>query len=161
MEAVEFSAERETLVTSGAIGSPKLLMLSGLGPADELTSSGIAVEQDPPNVGRNLQDHYDVDIIYDLNGPFSLDKYKKLHWKLWAGLEYKMFNKGLRSRRTSSRAAFWYGDRESPTPDLQFHFLVGAGVEAGIAPVPSGSGCTLNSYFVRPAQPRHGHTAQR
>jgi choline dehydrogenase-like flavoprotein len=143
-------AERETIVASGAIGSPKLLMLSGIGPGDELKRLGIPVEQDLAGVGRNLHDHYDIDVIYDLNGPYSLDKYKKPHWMLWAGLEYKLFNKGPVTSNVVEAGAFWYGDRGSPTPDLQFHFLVGAGVEAGIAPVPSGSGCTMNSYFLRP-----------
>lgn len=148
---VEFArAERETIVSSGAIGSPKLLLLSGLGPADELARLGIPVVCDLPGVGQNLHDHYDVDIIYDLNGPYSLDRYKRWHWMLWAGLEYKLFNKGPVTSNVVEGGAFWFGDRTQSTPDLQFHFLVGAGVEAGIAPVPSGSGCTMNSYFLRP-----------
>ncbi|MGC4051992.1 MAG: GMC family oxidoreductase N-terminal domain-containing protein [Paludibaculum sp.] len=148
---LEFArAEQETIVSSGAIGSPKLLMLSGIGPADELKQLGIPVVQDVPGVGRNLHDHYDIDIIYDLSGPHSLDRYKQWHWMVWAGLEYKLFNKGPVTSNVVEGGAFWYGDRAQPTPDLQFHFLVGAGVEAGIAPVPSGSGCTMNSYFLRP-----------
>ena len=149
--ATEFvRAERETIIASGAIGSPKLLMLSGLGPADELRKLGIPVVAELDGVGKNLHDHYDIDIIYDLKGPYSLDKYKQLHWMLWAGLEYKLFNKGPVTSNVVEGGAFWYGDKASTTPDLQFHFLVGAGVEAGIAPVPSGSGCTMNSYFLRP-----------
>ena len=148
---LEFArAERETIVASGAIGSPKLLMLSGIGPADSLRGLGIPVTHALAGVGGNLHDHYDIDIIYDLKGPYSLDKYKQLHWMLWAGLEYKLFNKGPVTSNVVEGGAFWYGDTTSPTPDLQFHFLVGAGVEAGIAPVPSGSGCTMNSYFLRP-----------
>lgn len=143
-------AERETIVASGAIGSPKLLMLSGLGPADELKELKIPVVADIAGVGRNLHDHYDIDIIYDLNGPHSLDRYKKWHWMLWAGAEYMLFNKGPVTSNVVEGGAFWFADHSQPAPDLQFHFLVGAGVEAGIAPVPSGSGCTMNSYFLRP-----------
>jgi choline dehydrogenase-like flavoprotein len=144
------AAEREVVVAAGAIGSPKILMLSGIGPAEELNGLGIAVKQDLPGVGQNLQDHFDIDIVYELKGSQSLDKYAKPHMMLMAGLEYKLFNKGPVTSNIAEAGAFWYGDSRSSTPDLQFHFLPGAGVEAGIPPVPSGAGCTLNSYFLRP-----------
>jgi len=125
-------------------------MLSGVGPAEELSRLGIEVKQDLPGVGQNLQDHFDIDIVYELKGTQSLDKYAKPHMMLMAGLEYKLFNKGPVTSNIAEAGAFWYGDSRSSTPDLQFHFLPGAGVEAGIPPVPSGAGCTLNSYFLRP-----------
>ena len=65
------NAEQEVVVTAGAIGSPKLLMLSGIGPAAHLESVGIAVEADVPGVGGNLQDHLDCYTVYDCNGPHS------------------------------------------------------------------------------------------
>jgi len=149
--ALQFArAQREVLVTAGAIGSPKLLLLSGIGPADEVRKHGIDVVVDSKGVGRNLQDHFDIDIVYEISGPYSLDKYVKPHWMLMAGLEYKLFNRGPVTSNIAEGGAFWFGDKRSPTPDLQFHFLPGAGVEAGVPPVPSGHGCTLNSYFVRP-----------
>jgi choline dehydrogenase-like flavoprotein len=143
-------AEREVIVCAGAIGSPKLLMLSGIGPAAHLGEHKIVVVQDLPGVGKNLQDHIDIDTVYELNGPHSYDKYKKLHWKLLAGLEYKMFGKGPVVSNLVEGGAFWWGDRAEATPDLQFHFLPGAGVEEGIGAVPGGNGCTLNSYHLRP-----------
>jgi choline dehydrogenase len=143
-------AEREVLITSGAIGSPKLLLLSGLGPADELRALGIPVAADLAGVGRNLHDHYGIDIVYELNGPHSLDNYNKPHWMLWAGLEYALFRKGPVASNIVEGGAFWYADRAAPTPDLQFHFLIGAGVEAGVPKIGSGSGVTLNSYALRP-----------
>ncbi|MCY1363413.1 Alcohol dehydrogenase [acceptor] [compost metagenome] len=143
-------AEREVVLAAGAIGSPKTLLLSGVGPADHLRTHGIEVMQDLPGVGQNLQDHFDIDIVYELKGNQSLDKYAKPHMMLLAGLEYKLFNKGPVTSNIAEAGAFWYGDSRSATPDLQFHFLPGAGVEAGIPPVPSGAGCTLNSYFLRP-----------
>ncbi len=144
------SAEREVLITSGAIGSPKLMLLSGLGPADELRALGIPVAVDLPGVGRNLHDHFGVDIVYELSGPYSFDKYDKLHWKIWAGLEYALFRKGPVASNIVEGGAFWYADRAASTPDLQFHFLVGAGVEEGVPKIASGSGVTLNSYTLRP-----------
>jgi choline dehydrogenase-like flavoprotein len=143
-------AEREVIVTAGAIGSPKLLMLSGIGRAADLERVGVKPLHALDGVGANLQDHFDIDIVYELNGPYSLDKYAKKHMMLLAGLEYKIFNKGPVTSNIAEGGAFWYSSSDVPTPDLQFHFLPGAGVEAGVPPVPSGSGCTLNSYFLRP-----------
>lgn len=146
----EVRAEREVIITSGAIGSPKLLMLSGIGPANHLQNLGIEVVRDHPGVGQNLQDHFDLDIVYELNGPHSFDKYNRWHWMLVAGLQYKLFGKGPVASNIVEGGAFWYADEKAPTPDTQFHFLPAAGVEAGVPPVPSGHGCTLNSYFLRP-----------
>lgn len=92
----------------------------------------------------------DVDTVHELNGPHSYDKYKKLRWKMLAGLEYKLFGKGPVTSNIVEGGAFWWGDRAEATPDLQFHFLPGPGVEKGIGTVPGGNGCTLNTYHVRP-----------
>jgi len=143
-------AESEVIVTAGAIGSPKLLLLSGIGPADALRKLGIAVAADLPGVGQNLHDHFGVDIVHELSGPYSLDKYNKPHWKALAGLEYLLFRKGPVASTIVEGGAFWYAEKDAATPDLQFHFLVGAGVEAGVPSIPSGSGTTLNSYTLRP-----------
>lgn len=146
----ETAQASEVIVAAGAIGSPKLLMLSGIGPADDLRGHGIEVENDLPGVGRNLHDHYDIDIVYELHEALSLDKYKKPHMKLLAGIEYKLFGTGPATSNLAECGAFWSVDPASETPDTQFHFMAGAGVEAGVPPVASGSGCTLNSYFLRP-----------
>lgn len=146
-------AESEVIVTSGAIGSPKLLMLSGLGPADHLRAHGIAVVQDMPGVGQNLNDHFGIDIVAELKGHESLDKYNKPHMAAWAGLQYMLFNSGPVTSNVVEGGAFWYADGagSKPKPDLQFHFLCGAGAEAGVPSVPKGSsGITLNSYTLRP-----------
>ncbi|THF86395.1 MAG: alanine-phosphoribitol ligase, partial [Sulfitobacter sp. SK025] len=148
--AQTIKTEREVLLTAGAIGSPKLMMLSGLGPADDLREVGIDVAVDLPGVGQNLHDHFGIDIVYELNGPHSLDKYNKLHWMAMAGLEYVLFRKGPVASNIVEGGAFWYADKQAPTPDLQFHFLIGAGVEEGVPKIPSGAGVTLNSYTLRP-----------
>lgn len=143
-------AEREVIITAGAIGSPKLLMLSGLGPADHLREKGVEVVRDLPGVGRNLQDHMDVDVLAELSGPYGIDRYKKKYWQAMAGLEYILFGKGPVASNIVEGGAFWWGDKSDKTPDIQFHFLPGAGVEEGIGSVPGGNGCTLNSYPLRP-----------
>ena len=144
-------AAQEVVVTSGAIGSPKLMMLSGLGPAAHLREHGIEVQRDLPGVGENLQDHFGIDIVAELTGHYSLDKYNKPHRMLWAGLQYLLFGTGPVTSNVVEGGAFWYSDPAAPHPDLQFHFLAGAGAEAGVPSVPEGSsGITLNSYTLRP-----------
>ncbi len=144
-------ATSEVILTAGAIGSPKMLMLSGVGPAAQLKQHGIAVVHDLPGVGENLNDHFGIDIVAELNNHDSLDKYKKLHWMAWAGIQYYLFGSGPVTSNVVEGGAFWYADKNAPIPDLQFHFLAGAGAEAGVPSVPQGSsGITLNSYTVRP-----------
>jgi len=143
-------ADSEVLVTAGAIGSPKIMQLSGVGPAAHLREAGIDIVHDLPGVGENLTDHFGVDIVAELKGPTSLDKYNKPHWMLWAGLQYILFNSGPVTSNVVEGGAFWFADRSAPIPDLQFHFLAGAGAEEGVPTVPSGSGVTLNSYTLRP-----------
>lgn len=152
-------AASEVVVTSGAIGSPKLMMLSGIGPAGELSGLGIDVVHDLPGVGRNLNDHFGIDIVAELKGPTSLDKYGKPHWALWAGIEYLLFRSGPVTSNVVEGGAFWHSDMSNPVPDLQFHFLAGAGAEEGVPGVPSGSGITLNSYTLRPKS--RGHVTLR
>lgn len=146
-------AETEVVVTAGAIGSPKLLMLSGIGPAAHLRARGVAVVHDLPGVGQNLTDHFGIDIVAELRGHESLDRYRRPHLAAWAGLQYLLFRSGPLTSNVVEGGAFWYADGPGsrPCPDLQFHFLAGAGAEAGVPGVPKGaSGITLNSYALRP-----------
>ncbi len=145
-------AESEVLVTAGAIGTPRLMMLSGVGPADHLRGHGIEVVRDLPGVGSNLNDHFGIDIVAELNGHYSLDKYNKWHWAALAGIEYLAFKSGPITSNVVEGGAFWHsGLGGGEVPDLQFHFLAGAGAEAGVPSVPPGSsGITLNSYTNRP-----------
>ena len=97
---------------------------------------------DLPGVGRNLHDHFSTDIVWELNGPHSYDKYKKLHWKLLAGAEY-LCSVPAPSPPTSSRAApsgGATGARRRPT--CSFISLPGAGVEKAAGTVPGGNGAT-------------------
>jgi len=143
-------AEREVIVASGAIGSPKLLLLSGLGPADHLRSQGVDVVLDIPGVGTNLQDHLDIDIILAVDQGLGLDKYKARHRMLWAGLQYMLFGSGPVASTIVEGGAFWSVDPRSPTPDTQIHFEPASGTEPGTPTAPTGAGCMFNGYFVRP-----------
>ena len=144
-------ADAEVIVTSGAIGSPKVMLLSGIGPAAHLRDMGITVQHDLPGVGQNLTDHFGIDIVGELKAHTSLDSYNKPHMAIWAGLQYLLFKSGPITSNVVEGGAFWYSDAKPAIPDLQFHFLAGAGAEAGVPSVPPGtSGVTLNSYTLRP-----------
>jgi len=142
-------AEHEVIVTSGAIGSPKLLLQSGIGPADELRRLGINPVHDLPGVGKNLHDHLDLFVISECSGPHSYDSYAKLHKTAWAGVQYILFKRGPAASSLFETGAFWFSDPSVSLPDLQFHFGLGSGIEAGVASMPRG-GVTLNAAYVRP-----------
>ncbi|TGN67201.1 alanine-phosphoribitol ligase [Paracoccus liaowanqingii] len=143
-------ARQEVILSAGAINTPKLMMLSGIGPADELSRHDITVVHDLPGVGQNLQDHTEISLIYQLNGPHSYDKYKKLHWKGLAGLNYLLFGGGPASSNLIEGGAFWWGDKTEKHPDMQYFMVVGAGIEEGVEAVPGGNGCTINLGQIRP-----------
>lgn len=144
-------AQREVIVSAGSINTPKLLMLSGVGPADELRRHGIEVAQDLTGVGQNLQDHIEVSLISELRTPFSYDKYKKPHWKVAAGLQYALFRQGPVTSNVVEGGAFWRTSTAKGRADAQYCFMAGAGVEEGVGSVPGGNGCTLNVCQTRPA----------
>jgi choline dehydrogenase-like flavoprotein len=142
-------ADREVILASGAIGSPKLLMQSGLGPADHLTALGISPLRDLQGVGSNLQDHLDLCVICECTGDHTYDKYTKLHWAAIAGLRYLFFRDGPVASSLFETGGFWYADKEAHSPDIQFHLGQGSGIEAGILKL-NNPGVTLNSAFMRP-----------
>jgi choline dehydrogenase-like flavoprotein len=123
------------IVSSGAIGSPKLLMQSGIGPARHLESVGLKCVLDLPGVGANLQDHLDLFVIAECTGDHTYDKYIQPHHAAWAGLQYLLLGKGPVASSLFETGGFWYADPSAATrsPDIQFHLGLGSGIEAGIA----------------------------
>ncbi len=148
-QAQRITAEREIIVTSGAIGTPKLLMLSGIGPADHLHRVGVDVVHDLPGVGSNLQDHLDLCTISECTGDHTYDKYGKPWWAALAGLQYLLTKSGPVASSLFETGGFWFVDPATEAPDMQFHLGQGSGIEAGIAKL-SNSGVTLNSAYMRP-----------
>jgi choline dehydrogenase-like flavoprotein len=142
-------AEREVLVSSGAIGSPKLLLQSGIGPADHLKSAGVKVRHDLAGVGGNLQDHLDLFVISECTGDHTYDGVAKLHRTLWAGLEYVLFRTGPVASSLFETGGFWYADPDARSPDIQFHLGLGSGIEAGVEKLKN-AGVTLNSAYLHP-----------
>ena len=101
--------------------------------------------------GKNLQDHCDLDIIYELTDGHSLDRFNRVRpATVLAGLEYLAFRSGPFASNLVEAGGFSYANKDEKTPDLQFHFLPAARSEAGITSLQPGFGVTLNSYFLRP-----------
>jgi choline dehydrogenase-like flavoprotein len=109
-------AEREVLLSAGSFGSPQLLMLSGIGPADELRAAGVEVRHDLPGVGENLQDHPYVVCIWEATGGslYGADKPKPL-------LEWLLRRSGPLTSTVAEAFAFVRSRPGLPAPDLQFH----------------------------------------
>ncbi|MGN8024085.1 GMC family oxidoreductase [Phyllobacterium sp. 22229] len=142
-------AEREVLVSSGAIGSPKLLLQSGIGAADHLRKVGVPVVHNLPGVGENMQDHLDLFVISECTGDHTYDGVAKLHRTLWAGLQYVLFRSGPVASSLFETGGFWYADPDARSPDIQFHLGLGSGIEAGVERLKN-AGVTLNSAYLHP-----------
>jgi choline dehydrogenase len=120
--ALRAHAQRETLLAAGAVGSPHLLQLSGIGPAAALHAHGIAPQVDSPGVGENLQDHLQLRMVYRITGAPSLNT-TAASWygKAKIGLQYLLFQSGPMSMAPSQLGAFARSDASQATPNLQYH----------------------------------------
>lgn len=116
-------ARREVVLGASAFNSPKLLMLSGIGPAAHLAEHGIAVIADRPGVGANLQDHLEVYVQQECRQPITL--YSKLNWvsKALIGAQWLFFRTGLGTSNHFEAAAFLRSRAGVRYPDIQYHFL--------------------------------------
>ncbi len=115
-------AEREVILCGGAINSPQLLMVSGIGPADHLKSVGIEPRINLPGVGRNLQDHPTVIVQVACNKPVSIDWVAKPHNKVMAGAEWLLAQKGVATSNIWEAGGLVHGNRDVAYPNLQYHF---------------------------------------
>ncbi len=145
---VEQAAE-EVILSSGAIGSPRMLMLSGIGPAEHLEAVGVPVVLDQPGVGSDLQDHLDLFVIAECTGPHTYDRFARPIMSAVAGVQYLMTKRGPVASSLFETGGFWYAEEGARSPDIQFHLGLGSGIEAGVAAMPQG-GVTLNSAYLRP-----------
>ena len=152
-------AKKEVILASSSINSPKLLMLSGIGPAAHLSAHGIQIVADRPGVGQNLQDHLEVYIQMAASQPVSLFKYWNLLGKARVGLQWALTRSGPGASNQFESAGFIRSAAGVEYPDLQFHFLPiavrydgqaaseGHGFQAHIGPMrsPSRGAVTLRS----------------
>lgn len=115
-------ASREVIVSAGSIGSPQLLQLSGIGPADLLRRHGVNVLLDAPGVGANLQDHLQIRTVFKVQGAKTLNTMANSLWgKAKIGLEYAFKRTGPMSMAPSQLGAFTRSDPSQPHANLEYH----------------------------------------
>ncbi|RST85212.1 choline dehydrogenase [Aquibium carbonis] len=119
-------ARREVILAASSINSPKLLMLSGIGPAAHLRDRGIEVIADRPGVGRNLQDHLELYIQQESLQPVTLYSVLNPFSKARIGLQWLLFKSGLGATNHFEAAAFVRSRAGVDYPDIQYHFLPAA-----------------------------------
>lgn len=156
-------ARREVIIAASSINSPKLLMLSGIGPAAQLKEHGIEVVADRPGVGQNLQDHLEVYIQQECTQPITLYSKLNLFSKAKIGAEWLFFKTGDGATNHFESAAFLRSKAGVEYPDIQYHFLPVAirydgkaaaqshGFQAHVGPMRSKSRGTVT---LRSANPR-------
>ncbi|MEM7188570.1 MAG: choline dehydrogenase [Pseudomonadota bacterium] len=114
----------EIVLCGGAVNSPQLLQLSGVGPADRLQDIGVEACHDLPGVGQDLQDHVQIRSLYRLNKPISVnDEVNNLLRKAWSGVRFAFRRSGPLTLSAGSVGVFAKVLPESETPDIQFHFI--------------------------------------
>ncbi len=120
-------ARREVVVSGGVYGSPQLLMLSGLGPAEHLKKVGIEVLRDMPGVGSNLHDHFNTYVAYKCSQPVTMnDLVNSLPRRIWAGMQYALGRTGPLASMGLYVGAFVRSDRRFERPDLQINMFAWA-----------------------------------
>jgi choline dehydrogenase len=158
-------AAREVILAASSINSPKLLMLSGIGPAAHLAAHGIPVVADRPGVGANLQDHMELYLQFASRQPITLYK----HWNLWGkatiGAQWLFTGKGLGASNQFEACAFIRSRPGVDYPDVQYHFLPmavrydgkaaaeGHGFQAHVGPMRSKSRGTVTLRSADPDAP--------
>lgn len=126
-------ASREVLLSAGALQSPQVLMLSGIGDGAQLQKHGIATVHHLPGVGRHLHDHPDVVQVFDapqLKDLFGLSLSGA--WRAWQGIgEWRRSRTGMLTTNFAEAGAFLRSSPDQPSPDLQLHFVIGKLVDHG------------------------------
>lgn len=149
-EIKQARAAREVILSAGAIQSPQLLQLSGIGPAGRLQEFGIPVLNDLPGVGENLQDHLQLRLMYKVSRPITTnDELRSPAGRLRIGLEWLAFKRGPLAVGINQGGLFTRLMSQARTPDIQFHFATLSADVAGGAPHPW-PGCTFSVCQLRP-----------
>jgi choline dehydrogenase len=117
-------ANREIILCGGAVNSPQLLMLSGVGPAEHLHAMGVEVVYDVPGVGQNLQDHFQARFVYKCKYPVTVNDVMMSKTRMTRmGLQYLLFRNGPLAVSAGTVGIFTRTRPELASPDVQFHFI--------------------------------------
>jgi len=121
-QMITATASREVILSAGAVNSPQILQLSGIGPAALLRQHGIEVVHDLPGVGANLQDHLQIRAVFKVNGVTTLNTLASSLWgKARIGLEYLAKRTGPMSMAPSQLGAFTRSSADQPWPNIEYH----------------------------------------
>jgi choline dehydrogenase len=142
-------ADAEVILAAGAYMTPKLLMLSGIGPADALSRLGIAVRADLPGVGENLQDHHEVPIVATTKGAFGYFGQDRGLAMLGHGLQYMLFRSGAVTTTGVEACAFIDPDG-GERPTIQLYCVPTVYLDRDVSGVEPTHGVTLNPCLLRP-----------
>jgi choline dehydrogenase len=143
------SAAKEVLLCAGAVQSPHILQLSGIGAPEELTKAGIPVVHALPGVGENLQDHLDVTLSWTCPKPVTLYSMTKGIKRLFIGLNYMLTGKGPGTMNGLESGAFLKSRPDLDRPDLQIHVVLAIMKDHGKQPT-AADGFTLHVCQLRP-----------
>ena len=146
----ETAAAREVILSGGAINSPQLLMLSGVGPAEHLRAMGIAVVADAPDVGGNLQDHLDVIVQWDCSQSITLNSNAHFHNKMIALGKWVFGKSGNGAHLPTATGAFLPSREGLAAPDLQIHFMAVKGEPHGRGKISPVHGYQMHVCQLRP-----------
>lgn len=146
----------EVVLSAGAIGSPQILELSGIGRGDVLQKAGVTVRHELPGVGENLQDHLQIRLVYEVNAQTLNDAINRFIPRMGIGLNYVLFRKGPMSLGASQVCVFAKSMQGLETPDIQFHFQPLSADKPGIEMHPF-SGITSSVCQLRPESRGHIH----
>ncbi|MGN9845582.1 GMC family oxidoreductase [Nonomuraea sp. H19] len=138
-------ARGEVVLSAGAIGSPYLLMRSGVGAADELRDAGIEIVHDLPEVGKNLQDHLSTGVYVECRQPVTLTKAESIANLL----RYIVLRSGMLTTNVGEAVAFIRTSAEEPAPDIELIFAPGPFIDHGLTP-PTGHGLTVGVVLLQP-----------
>ena len=141
-------ADREVILASGAINTPRLMMLSGIGAANELSTLGIKPVHDLPAVGKNLVDHLNTNVHSLLKEPISYDGLDRFPRLLAPGIQWLLFRTGPAASVIVEGGGFFTSPGAS-RPDMQIHVAPATVIRGGQTRLP-GAGFTINSTFLRP-----------
>ena len=148
-------ARREIIVSAGAIGSPQILQVSGIGPGEVLRKAGVDVKHDLPGVGENLQDHLQVRFVYETNLQASLnDVWHSRLQQLRTGIEYMTSRQGILTIGAGVAGVFAKSRPDLEAPDMQIHFMPLSSVGPGQG-LHNFSGVTASVCQLRPDSRGH------
>jgi len=129
------TANKEIIISGGAINSPQLLLLSGIGDHRHLNELGIPVIHDLPGVGQNLQDHLEIYVQQTCIKPITLYKYNQFPFMQLAGIKWFSTRKGICASSHLESGGFIYTDTSQRHPNIQFHFLPSKVIDHGRKPI--------------------------